>query len=357
MRSSLISGLKQRQLSEESATIETQVDKSSEVATLLDNLPNAAAILTPPQDIDQSNVTNFNCLLSPSFQLLEPQGDVSQDLENTFRQADTCVLPSTTRLDDTTSTDQWHYNEMTVCRELEPSTSNEYFSALEIQDYSFAMPLNSHIPTTLTQPDQTRTDEIHAERERQTIFPLTAFLFFNHIRLRDMTFLAATLAIAASIGITSEDYLNDRPSPFYLLSNATSVQSAAHYFEQIVRPHLRPSLTQLSRAHASYLDLIIFPHFRERAVTFATNDPCMLDQQELFNDMISGGLTCWGNADNGIGARGNGVPWDMRSWEVKPWFTRKWWFLLNTDSDLKDISSWWRQMRGEDENETSDLGG
>ncbi|KAK4077879.1 uncharacterized protein Triagg1_3573 [Trichoderma aggressivum f. europaeum] len=348
----MISGLKQRQLSEESARTESKTDdESSQVAALLDNQPNAATTLIPPQDLDQPKVSKLKYLSPPSFRPLEAQNDVWQRLENTSPQAEPFVLPSIRRPNDTTGTFQWDYNDLIASRELEPNTSNNYGSVSEMQDYSFAIPSNSHALTASTQPDQTEVDENHGERERQTIIPPAPFLLINHIRLRDMTFLAATLAIAASIGVTSEDYLNDRPSPFYIFSNATSVQTAARYFEQTVKPHLRPSLTQLSQPHASYLDLIIFPEFRERAVTFATNDPCLLDQQELFNDMISGGLTCWGNADNGVGTRGNGVPWDMRSWEAKPWFTRKWWFLLKEDNEMQDASNWWRQMRGDDENE------
>ncbi|KAM6483825.1 hypothetical protein HDV62DRAFT_307750 [Trichoderma sp. SZMC 28011] len=346
--------LKQRQLSEEeSARTESKInDESSDVAALLDNRPNAAATLIPPQEVDQPKVTTkFNHLVSPSFRLLEAQDDVWQHVENTPPQAEPFILPSTRRANDTAGTSQWDYNDMIMSRELEPNTPNNYFSVSEIQDYSSSISSNNHILTASTGLDQTGVDGNHGGRERQTIIPPTPFLLINHIRLRDMTFLAATLAIAASIGVTSEDYLNDRPSPFYVFSNATSIQTAAHYFEQTVKPHLRPSLTQLSQPHASYLDLIIFPHFRERAVTFATNDPCLLDQQELFDDMISGGLTCWGNADNGVGTRGNGVPWDMRSWEAKPWFTRKWWFLLKEDNEMQDASNWWRQMRGEDENE------
>lgn len=328
------------------------------MAALLDNQPNAAATLIPPQEVYQPKVTTkFNHLVSPSFRLLEAQDDVWQHVENTPPQAEPFVLPSTRWANDTAGTSQWDYNDMIMSRELEPNTPNNYFSVSEIQDYSSSISSNSHTVTASTRLDQTGVDEDHGRRERQTIIPPTPFLLINHIRLRDMTFLAATLAIAASIGVTSEDYLNDRPSPFYIFSNATSVQTAAHYFEQTVKPHLRPSLTQLSQPHASYLDLIIFPHFRERAVTFATNDPCMLDQEELFNDMISGGLTCWGNADNGVGTRGNGVPWDMRSWEAKPWFTRKWWFLLKEDIEMQDASNWWRQMRGEDIDETLNLGG
>ncbi|KAL6832039.1 hypothetical protein V8C40DRAFT_237709 [Trichoderma camerunense] len=344
--------LKQRQLSEESAKTESQIDdESSEVATVLDNQPNAASTLITLQDLDRPKFTKFDYHFSPSFRLLEAQNDVWQHVENTPPQAEPSVSPRTRRPNDTTGTSHWDYNDMIVSRELEPNTPNNYFSVSEIQDYSYCIPSNSHTVTASTRLDQTGVDGDHGGRERQTIIPPTPFLLINHIRLRDMTFLAATLAIAASIGVTSEDYLNDRPSPFYLFSTATSVQTAAHYFEQTVKPHLRPSLTQLSQPHASYLDLIIFPHFRERAVTFATNDPCMLDQEELFNDMISGGLTCWGNADNGVGTRGNGVPWDMRSWEAKPWFTRKWWFLLKEDNEMQDASNWWRQMRGEDENE------
>ena len=184
--------------------------------------------------------------------------------------------------------------------------------------------------------------------------PSATFLFMNHIRLHDMTFLAATLAIAASIDVTADDYLNDRPSPFYLLSQATNVQSAAGYFQGRLKPHLRPSITQLSRPHASYLDLIIFPQFRERAILLSTGDPGILDQALLMNDMLQGGFTCWGNAERGIGGRGYGVPWDMRSWEDKPWFLKKWWFLVgNEDAEILETSRWWWEMRGEDVNETA----
>ncbi|KAH6874457.1 hypothetical protein B0T10DRAFT_586469 [Thelonectria olida] len=189
--------------------------------------------------------------------------------------------------------------------------------------------------------------------QQQTPSPSTTFLFTNHIRLRDMTFLAATLAIAASIDVTADDYLNDRPSPFYLLSCAKTVHSAANYFQQKVKRHLWPSLTQLSRPHASYLDLIVFPHFRERAILQATSSPCLLDQQELFSDMLEGGLACWGTMESGLLGRGSGVPWDMRSWEAKPWFLKKWWFLLGGDDEMWEASRWWWEMRGEDADQGS----
>ncbi|KAI1739623.1 hypothetical protein F4680DRAFT_422179 [Xylaria scruposa] len=186
--------------------------------------------------------------------------------------------------------------------------------------------------------------------------PSGTFLFRNHIRLHDMTFLAATLAIAESIDVTADDYINDRPSPFYLLSQATNLQLAADYFRGRVKPHLRPSNTQLSRPHASYLDLIIFPKFRERALLFSTGDPGMLNQAQLMNDMLQGGLTCWGNAERGIGGRGYGVPWDMRSWEAKPWFLKKWWFLVgNEDDEMLETSRWWWEMRGEDASEIAQM--
>lgn len=255
----ILLGLKQRQLSEESTRTESHPDdESSEVATPLDNLSDATTLI-PSQDLDQTNVTNSNHILPSSFGLFEAQDEVWQDLGNTFHQTDPLLLPSTSEPDDTTSTGQWHCNETKFSGELEVGTLNNCISTSDMQDCSFPMPPNSHSATTLTQSDQTGVAENHGEREGRAILPSTPFLFINHIRLRDMTFLAATLAIAASIGITSEDYLNDRCSPFYLLSNATSVQTAAHYFGQIVKPHLHPSLTQLSQPHASYLDLIIFP--------------------------------------------------------------------------------------------------
>ncbi|KAI0973099.1 hypothetical protein F4678DRAFT_427947 [Xylaria arbuscula] len=208
------------------------------------------------------------------------------------------------------------------------------------------------IPNASVQLETRNTTASSSVSNLRNSLPSGTFLFTNHIRLHDMTFLAATLAIAESIDVTADDYLNDRPSPFYLLSQATNLQAAADYFQGRVKPHLRPSITQLSRPHASYLDLIIFPQFRERAVLLFTGDPGMLDQALLMNDMLQGGLTCWGNAERGIGGRGYGVPWDMRSWEAKPWFLKKWWFLVgNEDDEMLETSRWWREMRGEDDNE------
>ncbi|PKK44651.1 hypothetical protein CI102_10592 [Trichoderma harzianum] len=116
--------LKQRQLSEEeSARTESKIDESSDVAALLDNQPNAAATLIPPQELEQPKVTTiFTHLLSPSFRLLEAQNDVLQHVENTPPQAEPFVLPSTRRPNDTTGTSQWDYNDMIVSRELEPNT-------------------------------------------------------------------------------------------------------------------------------------------------------------------------------------------------------------------------------------------
>lgn len=173
----------------------------------------------------------------------------------------------------------------------------------------------------------------------------TGFLYVNHIRLQDVTFLAATLANAASIGISREDYFQDKPSPFLTAAQREPRSHKSRTFEHI-KPHLRPLDIQLSRPHASYLDLIIFPHFREKAMLHATSDPCLLDQEALFLDMISGGLTCWGSLTGGNG-RGCGVPWDMRSWEAKPWFLKKWWFLVGRkDEDMWETSIWWWQLRG-----------
>lgn len=173
----------------------------------------------------------------------------------------------------------------------------------------------------------------------------TGFLYANHIRLQDVTFLAATLANAASIGVSRDDYFQDKPSPFLATAQREPRSHTSRNFEHI-KPHLRPLDIQLSRPHASYLDLIIFPHFRERAMLHGTSDPCLLDQEALFTDMISGGLTCWGSLACGS-ERGCGVPWDMRSWEAKPWFLKKWWFLVGRkDEDMWETSTWWWQLRG-----------
>ncbi|KPI41416.1 uncharacterized protein AB675_9026 [Cyphellophora attinorum] len=84
---------------------------------------------------------------------------------------------------------------------------------------------------------------------------------------------------------------------------------------------LRPRPVQYLRAHPSYLDCIIWPAFRERAVEASVKGT--LDHVEFFLDLMHGGVVCWGGQAGGQGWREE-VPWNTRSWEAKGWFLRKW---------------------------------
>src|SRR2546421_1176099 len=198
-------------------------------------------------------------------------------------------------------------------------------------------------------------------------------LHANFLRLQSENCLAACLAIAATLGITQESYINDDPSPFYPSSCAfdsgylasgsefgvtpqaylesptvtDDVTPSRHPFHPFARikPDLRPSKTQLETPHPSYLDCIIFPSFRDRAIELSAIDK--LDHWDLFWDIINDGLVCWGSANKS--GMENGVAWSMRSWEARPWFLKKWWFLAGgEDEEVWQGSRWWWSMRGED---------
>lgn len=198
-------------------------------------------------------------------------------------------------------------------------------------------------------------------------------LHANFLRLQGENSLAACLAIAATLGITKESYIDDHQSPFYLCSRAfdsgflasgtefgytppaylespavttypTSFLHSTHSLARI-KPDLRPSKTQLLTPHPSYLDCIIFPSFRDRAIELSAANK--LDHWDLFCDIANDGLVCWGSANKS--GMENGVAWSMRSWEARPWFLKKWWFLAGgEDEEVWQGSRWWWTMRGED---------
>ena len=96
-------------------------------------------------------------------------------------------------------------------------------------------------------------------------------------------------------------------------------------------------------------DVIPFASFRERAITAASTDPPLLDEDDLCVDlMLKEGLVCWGSAGGGPRGMDAAAPWDTRSWEAKPWFLRKWWWLVGgNDDEMWENTRWWHMMRGE----------
>ena len=197
--------------------------------------------------------------------------------------------------------------------------------------------------------------------------------YLNHLRLLGETAFAATLAIAATLGITRSSYINDHPSPLGPFG-----EHAPIYNYKAIPKDLRPTREQTTLCHPSYLDCIVFPKFRSAAIALSARGE--LDHCSLFLDIMHDGLICWGNecasASTGRDMR-DGVAWSKRSWEARPWFLRKWAWLLAIDPTIEGIglargdgvvvdedehdidgmfegSRWWRMMRGEefDENIT-----
>lgn len=176
----------------------------------------------------------------------------------------------------------------------------------------------------------------------------------NHIILAAERCLGAMFEIAAHLGITRESYAYDYESPFYSPRsfNATClpVQAVARIDADAytyLQPDLRPSPTQVAFSHFSYLDCIIWPRFRERAIRAAIEDK--LNHIEFFLDITNDGLVCWGNQQNRKGkGMDRGIAWDQRSWEARPWFVKKWaWLVGGDDDEVARGSRWWRFMRGE----------
>jgi Domain of unknown function (DUF3425) len=174
--------------------------------------------------------------------------------------------------------------------------------------------------------------------------------YINYLQLAGEACFNATFAIAASLGISRSAYMNDHPSLFFHSTSAN--------FYHLPRS-LRPTPAQLTLPHPVYLDCIIFPAFRSRAIILSARGE--LDHPSLFVDLMHGGLVCWGNANatsqNGRGMR-DGVAWSKRSWEAKCWFLKRWPVLVGTEDDDPDAirdedgmwegCRWWATLRGED---------
>ena len=135
-----------------------------------------------------------------------------------------------------------------------------------------------------------------------------------------------------------------------------------------IKHPLRPRPVQLLHSHPSYLDCIVFPRFRERAVQASVDGT--LDHVEFFLDLMHGGLVCWGNSNPHGGSRRNrrrgmvdAMPWSTRSWEARRWFLEKWGWLVGSqeeeeaEGDSEGIwgsSRWWWEVRGEVDSDDSD---
>lgn len=190
--------------------------------------------------------------------------------------------------------------------------------------------------------------------------------YLNHLRLLGESAFAATIAIAATLGITRSAYLNDHPSPL-----GPYKDRVPSYNYKAIPKDLRPTREQVTLCHPSYLDCVVFPKFRSNAIVLSSRGE--LDHCALFLDLMHDGLVCWGN-QNACHSTGrdmrDGVAWSKRSWEARPWFLRRWGWLLAIDPTIEGVgmargdgvivdedehdadgmfegSRWWRSMRGE----------
>ncbi|KAK4945562.1 hypothetical protein LTR10_015181 [Elasticomyces elasticus] len=218
--------------------------------------------------------------------------------------------------------------------------------------------------------------------------------YANHMRLVGEVNIEASLAVALGVGISRAQYINDHPSHFpgcfvqldrlhekslarpvnYSVGGlAMSVTTETAEHMNRIAPALRPTPSQLLSPHPAYLDCIVFPFFRDKAVKASVEG--ILDHGDLFMDIMHGGLVCWGGrtgggalsrtAREGDGKRGmrESVAWDTRSWEAKRWFLDKWKWLVGSEEgedergDVYGVwrgSRWWWRMRGEEEDESED---
>ncbi|ETN40428.1 uncharacterized protein HMPREF1541_04705 [Cyphellophora europaea CBS 101466] len=260
-----------------------------------------------------------------------------------------------------------------------PPVSGDYMSgSLTILSRPYAYKRQRQLLDIQHQRDSYGSDTIpHSQSQSSLPSP-----HLNNLHLAAESPLTASLAIALSLGISRTHYLEDHPSQFptcFLTITATmpptclppandpSAHSLFSSHAVMIPPALRPRPVQYLHAHPSYLDCIVFPTMRERAVRASVEG--RLDHVEFFLDLMHGGLVCWGgstpagtcNTRGGKrgrtdvrGAQGQ-VAWDTRSWEAKGWFLKKWSWLCGEEAEEEgngegvwECSRWWWGVRGED---------
>ena len=202
-----------------------------------------------------------------------------------------------------------------------------------------------------TNGTQLRTDKIlvvqNANKEYVASLP---DIHRNHIRIKQVLFVAACVANASSLGVSLDGLSYDSAeSPFFRNSISESVAKTACLSDfRDLKTHLRPCATQLMYRHHPYIDVLPFPTFRERLIKLACVKEPTIDEDELCKDLENDGLICWGSSLGGSGAMGSGAPWDIRSWEAQDWFMKKWWILIGgAEGEIYKQTQWWCEMRGE----------
>lgn len=175
----------------------------------------------------------------------------------------------------------------------------------------------------------------------------------NHLRLKQVVYITACFANAASLGYVMPDDVDcdeDRSSPFFrpAISVSAAEQAILTDFRD-VKPCLRPSVSQIMHDHHPYIDVLPFPKLRDRIIKLTCGSEPMMDDEELCHDLANDGLVCWGSSlGGGSAAVGSGAPWDVRSWEAQPWFLKKWWILIGgVEGEIYAQTKWWCEMRGE----------
>ena len=149
------------------------------------------------------------------------------------------------------------------------------------------------------------------------------------------TAITRTLAI---IGVVSMDEIT---SPFVQISSEVSggprsteavTRRIAHVSEQA--PCFAPTALQLVIQHHPCIDIIPFRSFREALFQNMVTSPDSIDQDELCQDLVKGGLCIWGKVVD-----------DVKSYELSQEFVSNWGWLL--DEDSLSTTNFWRAQRGE----------
>lgn len=224
---------------------------------------------------------------------------------------------------------------------LNASTSSR--SAFEAQDVE-----NKDVISFLQTRNSTLDNSYYLENDAYLADPYQNAMSFSQV-----TILNICAQNAKCLGMAPEDFISDDClslcSPFYRPASTSDDPTAL--LAAVSRPYtpkfLQPTLSQILFPHHPIFDLIPIPAFRERAIMLASTSPSLLNSLELKQDIMSGGLVCWGTR-HGSNHGGKGQPWDVRSWEAAPWFLKKWRLLVGgKDGDLWKQSMWWRNLRGE----------
>jgi hypothetical protein len=142
--------------------------------------------------------------------------------------------------------------------------------------------------------------------------------------------------------ITNRQILSNTPAPLGTCSSAPSFLPLPP--THLLPPSLYPTSLQLSTPHATWIDIIPDPTWRDNLILAAGT----FDEDSLWSDCVGGLFE--GFPDEEVGERGVvawSPVWDVSGWEVSEGFWNRWGWSFAGCGEILKATNRWRMGRGE----------